>query len=325
MTNKSFPVEKIKKSVKLSQVVGRYADLVRASGGEYKCRCLFHDDKDPSMYMNDEKGLFHCFSCGAKGDVITIIEHMEGIDFRSAVERLAKDNDIDMSTITESISHTSDLTNLIKDLKDIESEEIFEEDYLEKYRETQHRYLIDLGFKKETLEEFEIGYCYDQNDTMYDRVTIPWRNSSGDLVAIAGRDVGGKSSNKYKSCFGSKKENHLYNLNRAKDYADNGLILVEDEKSVMRLWEWGYRNAVALGGAELGSKKWLLRKYTDTVYVCMDNCESGICIQKRIIPELYAIMNVYNVDLPEGYKDVAEISDKGIWEECWEGRNKIRR
>ena len=325
MVNKTLPVEQIKNNVQLSKIVSNYTKLEKASGGEYKCRCLFHDDNDPSMYINDEKGLFHCFSCGAKGDVITIIEHMEGIDFRSAVERLANDNGISMTTITGNISHTSDLTDLLDGLKDIESEEIFEEDYLKKYRETQHRYLIDLGFKEETLEEFEIGYCYDQNDNMYNRVTIPWRNSNGDLVAIAGRDVSGESSNKYKSCFGSKKENHLYNLNRAKEYADDGLILVEDEKSVMRLWEWGYRNAVALGGAELGSKKWLLRKYTDTVYVCMDNCQSGICIQQKIIPELYTIMNVYNINLPEGYKDVAEINDKEVWDKCWEDREKIRR
>lgn len=325
MITKKYDIEQIKNKIKLSELVNKYTKVYNTSNDEYNCKCLFHDDRTPSMYINDDKGVFNCFGCGASGDAITIIEQVEGIDFKEAVNKLVQENNIELSTITEKVSQSSDLTDLIEELKDIESDAVFEDDYLKKYNETKHRYLLDLGFQEETLEEFEIGYCYDSNDIMYNRVTIPWRNTNKELVAIVGRDVSGDSKDKYKSCFGSKKSRHLYNLDKAKNYADNGLILVEDEKSVMRLWEWDYKNAVALGGSQLGSKKWLLREYTDTVYVCMDNCQSGREIQQRIIPKLYSIMNVYVIDLPEGYKDVAEIQDKDIWDECWNNKRKVKK
>jgi len=319
-------VQNIKNNIKLSDLISQYTKVKNASNNEKVASCLFHTENTPSMYINDSKGLFHCFGCGAKGDVITIIEQMEGISFKEAVEKLAEENGIDITTTTSQPQDKEDLTELLEALRNIESPEIFDNDYLKKYNSNgQHKYLLDLGFKEETLDRFEIGYCFDANDILHDRVTIPWRNSEGELVAIVGRDITDTKSDKYKSCFGSKKINHLYNLHRAKQFGDKGLILVEDEKSVMRLWEFGYYNAVALGGSELSDKKWLLRKYADTVYVCMDNCKSGDKNRRKIIPELYKIMNVYNIDLPNGYKDVAEIHDKDLWTKAWENKDKVRR
>src|SRR4030095_10905575 len=68
-------------------VVGQYVSL-RKTGREYKGLCPFHSEKTPSLTVNDEKGLFHCFGCGAGGDVIRFIELIEGVSFKQALERL---------------------------------------------------------------------------------------------------------------------------------------------------------------------------------------------------------------------------------------------
>lgn len=167
--------------------------------------------------------------------------------------------------------------------------------------------------------------AFDQSDELHNRVTIPWRNHKGDLVAIVGRDVTDNKENKYIAKRGSKKRDYLYNLNNAKKYADEGLILVEDEKSVMRLWEWGFKNAVALGNKELKDRKWLLRRFTNKIHLCLDNDEKGLEAQKKIIPKIYPIININVINLPDGYKDIAELDKKKQWLKCWNNRKVVQK
>jgi DNA primase len=68
-------------------VLERYVPL-RKSGRSFVGRCPFHDDQHPSFNVSEEKGVFHCFGCGASGDVITFIQRMEGIDFKQAINKL---------------------------------------------------------------------------------------------------------------------------------------------------------------------------------------------------------------------------------------------
>jgi DNA primase catalytic core len=68
-------------------VIGSRLEL-RKAGKEYLGRCPFHEDKTPSFSVSEEKGIFHCFGCGAKGDVIDFTMQLEGIGFREAKARL---------------------------------------------------------------------------------------------------------------------------------------------------------------------------------------------------------------------------------------------
>lgn len=68
-------------------VIGERVELRRA-GKEYLGRCLFHEDKTPSFSVSEEKGLFHCFGCGAKGDVIDFVMMLDGLTFPEACVRL---------------------------------------------------------------------------------------------------------------------------------------------------------------------------------------------------------------------------------------------
>ena len=65
----------------------------RKAGKEYTSRCPFHEDKTPSFSVSEEKGIFHCFGCGAKGDVFYFTMQLEGIGFREAKARLGVTDD----------------------------------------------------------------------------------------------------------------------------------------------------------------------------------------------------------------------------------------
>src|SRR6201987_4470042 len=73
----------------IADVIGEYLQLRPAGGGSLKGLCPFHDEKTPSFNVTPGKELWHCFSCGAGGDVIKFVQDMESLTFTEAVERLA--------------------------------------------------------------------------------------------------------------------------------------------------------------------------------------------------------------------------------------------
>src|SRR6476660_7886213 len=73
----------------IADVIGQYVELRNAGGGNLKGICPFHDEKSPSLSISPARGLFHCFGCGAGGDVIKFVQDIEHLSFTEAVERLA--------------------------------------------------------------------------------------------------------------------------------------------------------------------------------------------------------------------------------------------
>ena len=82
-------IDELKSHASIAQIVGERT-TVRRSGSGYMAVCPFHGDKTPSMSVNDEKGFFHCFGCGAGGDVFKFLELREGVAFPDAVKLLAQ-------------------------------------------------------------------------------------------------------------------------------------------------------------------------------------------------------------------------------------------
>jgi DNA primase len=72
----------------LSAVISPSVKLIRA-GREWKACCPFHNEKTPSFTINDEKGFYHCFGCGAHGDAIRFLTDARGLQFMDAVKELA--------------------------------------------------------------------------------------------------------------------------------------------------------------------------------------------------------------------------------------------
>ena len=81
-------LDEIRDRVPLSDVIGRHVALKRR-GREHVGLCPFHKEKTPSFTVNEDKGFYHCFGCGAHGDVIAFEMQQGGLPFPEAVERLA--------------------------------------------------------------------------------------------------------------------------------------------------------------------------------------------------------------------------------------------
>src|ERR671933_1515352 len=81
-------VARVRAASDLVAIAGEHMALRRV-GRRYQGLCPFHAEKTPSFSINPSEGLYYCFGCGAKGDVITFVREVEHLDFAAAVERLA--------------------------------------------------------------------------------------------------------------------------------------------------------------------------------------------------------------------------------------------
>lgn len=81
-------VEQVQTRIRVSEVIARRLNVQR-KGREFVAICPFHNDTKPSLTINDEKGFYHCFACGAHGTAIDFLKNYEGLSFVEAVERLA--------------------------------------------------------------------------------------------------------------------------------------------------------------------------------------------------------------------------------------------
>jgi len=82
-------LDELRTRTTLSALIGRSVKLVKA-GREFKACCPFHNEKSPSFYVNDDKGFYHCFGCGAHGDAIRFLTEAKGLPFIDAVKELAQ-------------------------------------------------------------------------------------------------------------------------------------------------------------------------------------------------------------------------------------------
>ena len=80
--------DELRARITLSTVINRTTKLTRA-GREWKACCPFHDENTPSFYVNDQKQFYHCFGCGAHGDVISWMTEQRGLSFIDAIKELA--------------------------------------------------------------------------------------------------------------------------------------------------------------------------------------------------------------------------------------------
>ena len=89
----------VRASADIVDIIGGYIPLKRA-GASYKGLCPFHKEKTPSFNVHQGRQIFHCFGCGVGGDVIKFIMMQERLDFRAALEHLARRLGIPLPEIT---------------------------------------------------------------------------------------------------------------------------------------------------------------------------------------------------------------------------------
>lgn len=107
MLNKKKAVEELKSRIRLSDLAGRYTILQDGRNGEFKGLCPLHGEKSPSFKVDDDQGFYYCFGCKRHGDIISLVEEKERLDFIGAVQFLANQFNVDLSQF-ETDDHTND-------------------------------------------------------------------------------------------------------------------------------------------------------------------------------------------------------------------------
>jgi DNA primase len=305
-------LDEIRTRVRLSDVVARKVKLVRA-GQEFKGRCPFHNEKTPSFYVNDAKEFYHCFGCGAHGDVIRFICEAEGRGFVEAVEELAGQAGLELPQSTPEDQARS---ARLGDLRAImAAAQLWFAEQLQGLEGSQARsYLVERGLQPQTIRQFGIGYAPDRRDgikaalmsqgaseadlieagllialedgskTPYDRfrnrLMFPIRDSRGQVIAFGGRALG-DGQPKYLNSPDTPlfdKGRTLYNLDQAAGPGrkQDQIIVAEGYLDVIALAEAGLPNAVApLGTALTEEQMDLLWRVAPEPMLCFDGDNAG--------------------------------------------------
>jgi DNA primase len=89
-------IQRVRDAASVVDVVGAVVQLKNAGGGNLKGLCPFHDEKSPSFTVNPAKNVYHCFGCGAGGDVFKFVQEFDHLTFMETVERLAGQYSIEL-------------------------------------------------------------------------------------------------------------------------------------------------------------------------------------------------------------------------------------
>lgn len=304
-------VEEIKYRNDLVDVISSYVTLKRAGSG-YTGLCPFHSEKTPSFHVAPERGFFHCFGCGAGGDVITFIMRAENLSYPEAVRFLAARAGIPLEEDRSAGGGVS--RGRIRDMNRDAARFFFE-----KLKESPEAlaYLARRGLGSATIKRFGIGYSPNSPGALHDhmrklgytdeelvtgflcgmskktgrpydyfrnRIMFPVIDTTGAVIAFGGR-VMDDSLPKYLNTSDTPaftKRRSLFALNFAKNSADRGFILCEGYMDVIALHEAGFGQAVAtLGTAITTEQARIMRKYTDRVLISYDSDAAGQKAAKR--------------------------------------------
>jgi len=310
-------LEELKAKLDIVDVISDYVELKRA-GQNYKGLCPFHAEKTPSFMVNPDKQRFHCFGCGAGGDIISFVVKYENLSFQDSLKLLAKKAGLDLKEYRFSSNNEGLREKLIEIHR--EASKVFTENL--KRSKGAYSYLKGRGLTEETIRLFSLGYATKDwhhlshhlnekgfaravilqsgivssgekglYDTFRDRIVFPICDVQGDIIAFGGR-VMDDSQPKYLNSPDTplfKKGETLYGLNRAKEgirkkgYA----IVVEGYLDVMMSHQYGFDTTVApLGTALTPGHLRRLKRFTKKTVLVFDGDEAGKAAAKRSIPIL---------------------------------------
>lgn len=320
----------IKDNSDIVDIIGEYVDLKKA-GSSYKGLCPFHNEKTPSFTVDKKKQLFHCFGCGAGGDVVSFIMQKEGLSYPESLKYLGEKAGINI------VYNENPVVNKRRNkLFEINKEVMM---YFYKNLLTNKApqdYLLNRGLRSNIVNTFMLGYALDSWDDLlnfaknkgikeedllelglvakskkgnyYDkyrnRLIFPIIDTYGRVIGFGGRSID-KAMPKYLNSPESdvfKKRFNLYGLNNFKKQNRRDLILVEGYMDVIALNNNGIDLAVAsLGTAFTIEQAKLAKRYADSIYICYDSDSAGIKATKRAI-EIFreAEIGVNIIELEDG-------------------------
>jgi len=163
----AFPpsfLEDLRQRVSITDVVGRKVRLIRR-GHEASGLCPFHNEKSPSFTVSEDKGFYHCFGCGAHGDVIGFVMNSDGLDFRNAVEKLAAEAGLTVPQETRESRERAELQATLTEVMELAAK-FFESQLGASGGKTGLDYLHRRGLSAETIKRFRLGFAPDSRTAL---------------------------------------------------------------------------------------------------------------------------------------------------------------
>ncbi len=307
-------LDELKFKCDIVSIISGYIRLDKKGGKYFGC-CPFHNEKTGSFCVNTDGQYYHCFGCGASGNVINFVMEMESLSFIDAVKFLAEKAGMQMPEMRldpdyKKKKEKKDILHaLMKDtahyyrnnlLKKVEGKEAREYLLSRGINDDMARYYgIGLSLGADQLQEYMRikGYSIEnlrdcglvQGEDLYDafsgRIIVPILDGMGNVVAFGGRIYHGeKDVAKYKNSTNTEifdKSRTVYGINFVKrEKRENGgfreLILVEGYMDVIALGSAGIKNVVAgMGTALTDGQAREIARLVPMVYVCYDGDSAG--------------------------------------------------
>ena len=313
-------VQNIKSNLSIVDHIQKFISL-KNSGRDYIGICPFHDDHKPSMRVSDDKGLFHCFSCGTGGDIIGFHMKYNNLDFVSALKELA---DIAGVKIPSRQNNTKAKSNTDIYFKiNAFTHKLFLRNLLQTEEgKKASAYLLERGINTDIIKQFGLGYSMNTWNDLCDRMkekNVPLKQAkelgliiesakakSGFYDRFRGRIIFPIFDLNNKICgFGGRtlfdddpkylnspespvynKSSILYGLSETRNdiRKENSVIIVEGYLDLLSLYQHGIKNVVAtLGTALTSDHAKLLKRFCENMVIIYDGDKSGVNASLRAL------------------------------------------
>lgn len=332
-------IDEVRQTNDIVDIISQYVRLKR-SGRNFFGLCPFHNEKSPSFSVSPDKQIFHCFGCGAGGNVFTFLTKIEGINFVEAVQMLAERSNIQLPTLENSGDSARELLKSKVYKVNEFAAEYYHQNLYKPESKVAQEYIKKRKLSNETLKSFKIGFSgkFDELykelkkqgfeekeilesglvnrndrgqyiDRYRNRVMFPICDVRGRVIAFGGRvldDSKPKYINSPENVVYSKGRN-LFGLNVAKKGDTKKILIVEGYMDVISLHQRGITNVVApLGTALTQQQGWLLRKSSEQIILSFDSDEAGLTAKVRaldILQDMGCDLRILQID---GAKDPDE-------------------
>ena len=311
-------IDEVLAKTDIVELIGSYLPLKKA-GRNFKALCPFHAEKTPSFIVSPERQIFKCFGCQIGGNALKFLMEYEKMDFGEALRFLAQRAGITLRDYRPGPQEAK--RERLLQLNHLAAE-------LYHFLLTEHRagepgrkYLAQRGIKKETIEEFNLGYAplrrnlleeflvgkkgfsreelelsgliFKNNkgqlgDRFFQRLIFPLTDQRGNVLGFSGRLIfpregTGKYINTPETPLYHKSQ-MLFGLAQAKEAIrqEKKVLVVEGEFDMISPYQAGIKNVVAIKGSALTEEQVkLLHRFSEEILLALDEDSAGDAATRR--------------------------------------------
>lgn len=313
----SINLEEIIKKIILSEIIAKYIKLIKKNT-LYWGKCIFHKEDTPSFAVNNEKEYYHCFGCGAHGNVFNFLMFVNNKTFLEVLEELCKIYELPFKK-THGIENINN--NIIEEILNFALK--YYEINLENNLDILN-YLYERGIDGTIIKKFRLGYSKDNSvvielmkkyslklikeagitsmgsyDRLRNRVIFPIFNEKNQVIGFGGRTLKEDEKPKYINSSESSyfhKNLILYNINNI-EYQVPFIYLVEGYIDVISMVSNGYINTVGSMGTSVSKFQiFMILKRTKKIIIMFDGDEAGMRATERVVSLILSMITpVYEV------------------------------